>query len=158
MTKINSLAYKTIVLSVLFAYLLRKKKKISGRRKWVTDWLLQRESLSHVNLLAELKFGKTDWFIFLRMDKETYLKLLDQVSPLIQKHRTEAVSPHKTQTVTLRFLATGRYYKDLKFSAITSPQALNLKIPETIRFIYQVLRREHLKVSTGQTNKFCKFD
>ena len=95
MTKINSLAYKTIVLSVLFAYLLRKKKKISGRRKWVTDWLLQRECLSHVNLLAELKFGKTDWFTFLRMDEETYWKLLDQVSPLIQKHRTEAVSPHK---------------------------------------------------------------
>jgi len=36
MTKINSLAFKTIVLSVLFAYLLRKKKKTSGRRKWVT--------------------------------------------------------------------------------------------------------------------------
>jgi hypothetical protein len=44
-----------------------------------------------------------------------------------------AITPHKTLSVTLRFLATNRNYGDLKFSAVISPQALGVIIPETCR-------------------------
>lgn len=60
----------------------------------------------------------------------------------------ETISPHERLTATLRFLATGRSYEDLKFSVIISPQALGQIIPETCYAIHSVLKREYLKVST----------
>ena len=58
------------------------------------------------------------------MNESTYLTLLSMVSPLIQKKNTtmrQAITPHERLTATLRFLATGRSYEDLKFSTIMSP-------------------------------------
>jgi len=49
--------------------------------------------------------------------------------------------------MTLRFLATGRSYEGLKFSAAISPQALGVIIPETCAAIYEVLKKDYLKVS-----------
>ncbi|VEN57307.1 unnamed protein product [Callosobruchus maculatus] len=43
----------------------------------------------------------------------------------------QSISPHERLTATLRFLATGRSYEDLKFSVAISPQALRQIIPET---------------------------
>jgi len=37
--------------------------------------------------------------------------------------------------------------KDLKFSAAISPQALGVIIPETCAAIYEVLKKDYLKVS-----------
>jgi len=48
---------------------------------------------------------------------------------------------------TLRFLATGRSYEDLKFSYAISAQALGKIILETCCAIYEVLRQKYLKVS-----------
>ena len=82
------------------------------------------------------------------MSESTYLTLLSMVSPLIQKKDTamrQAITPHERLTATLRFLATGRSYEDLKFSTIMSPQALGKIVPETCRAIYKVLK-EYYKV------------
>ena len=57
----------------------------------------------------------------------------------------QAVTPHERLTATLRYLATGRSYEDLKFSTIMSPQALGKTIPENCRAIYKVLK-EYCKV------------
>ncbi|XP_064103415.1 uncharacterized protein LOC135213365 [Macrobrachium nipponense] len=46
---------------------------------------------------------------------------------------------------TLRYLATGRSYEDLKFSVAISPQALGRIIPETCEVIWKVLRKEYMK-------------
>ena len=43
-----------------------------------------------------------------------------------------AVTPHERLSVTLRFLATGRSYEDLKFSAAISPQALGVIIAKNL--------------------------
>jgi len=54
------------------------------------------------------------------MDEHTYFELLNLVTPLMMKKNTklrEAISPHERFTVTLRYLATGRNYEDLKFTA-----------------------------------------
>jgi len=58
----------------------------------------------------------------------------------------KAISSHERLTATLRFLATGRSYEDLKFSTIISPQALSSIIPETCEVIYEVLSKKYLKV------------
>ena len=99
--------------------------------KWAKDWLLKRNNLSHINLLKYLKLEPGDWYNYLRMDSETYLELLQKVTPRIRKWDSvmrRAISPHERLSVTLRFLATGRSYEDLKFSAAISPQALGVII------------------------------
>lgn len=97
----------------------------------------------------ELKLHPGDWFNYLRMDEHTYFELLNLVTPLIMKKNTklrEAISPHERLTVTLRYLATGRSYEDLKFTAAISVQSLGQIIPETCSAIYKVLRKKYLKV------------
>ncbi|KAJ8961244.1 hypothetical protein NQ318_008927 [Aromia moschata] len=74
------------------------------------------------------------------MDEETYLQLLSLVIPLIQKQDTvmrNSITPHERLSATLRFLATGRSYEDLKYSTLISPQALSCIIPETCEAIYR---------------------
>lgn len=63
-----------------------------------------------------------------------------------------AISPHERITATLRFLATGRSYADLKFSTIISPQAIGYIIPETCIAIHQVLHQDYLKVKKKLIN------
>jgi hypothetical protein len=100
--------------------------------------------------LEELRLEPADWHNYLRMNIETYGELLNLVIPLLHKQDTRmrpAISVHEKLTVTLRFLATGRSYEDLKFSAIISPQALGQIIPETCDAIYSVVKKELMKVS-----------
>lgn len=48
----------------------------------------------------------------------------------------QAISAEERLIVTVRYLATGRSLEDLKFSAVISPQALGVIIPETCKAIY----------------------
>nr|CAI5837488.1 unnamed protein product [Callosobruchus analis] len=125
---------------------LKKPKRY--RTVWCKNWLRKREQYSHINLLNELKFAPKDWHNYLRMDEETYLKLLSMVTPFIKKQDTvmrQAIPPHERLTATLRFLATGRSYEDLKYTTIISPQALGVIIPETCDAIYKVLLKDYFK-------------
>ncbi|KAJ8882316.1 hypothetical protein PR048_014118, partial [Dryococelus australis] len=57
----------------------------------------------------------------------------------------KAISPHERRTVTLRFLATGRSYKDLEYTTIESKPALSKIIPETSETLYQALKEDYVK-------------
>jgi len=77
-------------------------------------------------------------------------RTLQKVAPRIRKCdcvMRRATTTHERLRVTLRFLATGRSYEDLKFSAAISPQALGVITPETCATIYEVLKKDYLKVS-----------
>ncbi|KAK4881514.1 hypothetical protein RN001_004833 [Aquatica leii] len=83
------------------------------------------------------------------MDIDTYTYLLELVTPYIIKENTcmrTAISPHEKLTASLRFLATGRSYKDLEFTTIIPKQSLSEIIPETCKAIFKVLKNEYLKV------------
>ena len=98
--------------------------KVKERKVWSKQWLRKRLTYSHVNLMKELMLEKDDWFNYMRMNHETYLELLNQVSPFIEKKDTrlrEVISPHERLSATLRFLATGRSYSDLKFTTVHLP-------------------------------------
>ncbi|CAB3221184.1 unnamed protein product [Arctia plantaginis] len=87
------------------------------------------------------------------MDSECFEELLNMVTPLIQKQDTvmrESISPRERLTVTLRFLATGQSYEDLKFSAVISPQLMSTIIPETCSAIYKCLKH-FIKMPTTQS-------
>ena len=58
----------------------------------------KKQELSHINLIRELQDIPDDWKNYLRMNKETYLDLLERITPLIKKQDTamrSAVTPHE---------------------------------------------------------------
>lgn len=125
-------------------------KRKRTRSKWSKQWLIDRHVNSHTHLLNELRLEPDDYRNYLRMDENTYRELLQLVSPLIQKEDTimrSAITPHERLSVTLRYLATGRNYEDLKFSARISAQALGKIIPETCKAITEGLLEKYCKVS-----------
>lgn len=130
--------------------IIKKKKKVRPRKIWSKKWLLLREKFTHINLLNELKLEPEDWFNYLRMDEATYSELLKIVIPYIERSDTrmrKAITAHERLTATLRFLATGRSYEDLKFTCAISAPALTEIIPDTCKAIYEGLKREYMKVS-----------
>lgn len=151
----RTMSEELCLVAVACAIVVKKKKANKrnikkSRSKWSKEWLLKREYFSHINLLEELKLEPDDWRNYLRMDEDTYLELLILITPLIQHQDTNmrrAITPHERLSATLRFLATGRNYEDLKFSTIISPQALGKIIPETCDAIYKVLNEKFMKVS-----------
>jgi hypothetical protein len=99
--------------------------------------------------MSELSLEPDDWLNYLRMDEDAYREILQKVTPRIIKSNTvmrKAISPHERLCVTLRFLATGRSYVHLRFSAAISPQVLSLITPETCKAIYEELKEEYLRV------------
>lgn len=79
------------------------------------------------------------------------------VRPFITKkntHLRKAVSAEERLLVTLRYLASGSCYRDLRYSSIISHELLSEIIPETCWAIYKVLK-ETIKVSLKK-NIFSK--
>ncbi|XP_018118360.1 protein ANTAGONIST OF LIKE HETEROCHROMATIN PROTEIN 1-like [Xenopus laevis] len=126
-----------------------KKKNRRKRSVWSKEWLLKRETLSHMALLQELReHNPEDFKNYLRMSDSCFEVLLEAVSPLIQRQDTvmrKSISPEQRLIATLRFLATGRTFEDLKFSTGISAQALGHIIPDTCRAIVEALKQEYLQ-------------
>lgn len=137
--------------AALILLLLQEPITKTKKRFWVKDWLLQRDTLSHMRLVRKLRnCAKDDLKNYLRMDDKCFNELLTMVKPLISKKNTKmrkAITAEERLIVTLRYLATGRSLEDLKFSAVISPQALGKIIPETCSCIYKALRKKYLKVN-----------
>ncbi|KAL4152807.1 hypothetical protein QTP88_000640 [Uroleucon formosanum] len=103
------------------------------------------------------KIEPDDWRTYLRMDEDTYIELLNLVTPLVKKQNTvirTAITPQERLSTTLRFLATGRSMQDLKYSVAIYPQSLGQIIPETCTAICKVLRRDYLKFPNSEDE--CK--
>lgn len=129
--------------------LIIKKLKVPKKRRAQKSWIEKRATYSHVNLIKELVNEPDDFRNYLRMDETTYRQLLDLITPLLQRNDTvmkRSITSHERLTATLRYLATGRTYEDLKFSTCISKSALSNIIPETCDIIYKVLKQEYLKV------------
>jgi hypothetical protein len=94
------------------------------------------------------------------MDEDTYLELLNFVSPVIGKEDTvmgTAVSVHERlgATLTLRFLATGTNYEDLVLGGNFSRSTREF-FPQTCTAIYKVLRKEYCKVNHEHLFKYLR--
>lgn len=59
----------------------------------------------------------------------------------------QSISPHERLAATLRFLASGMTYEELKFPTAISPQRLGVIIPETCLCIMKALK-DYIKVSS----------
>jgi hypothetical protein len=94
------------------------------RRRWMKDWLQKREKYSHVVLLKEIGVTESeDYRTYFRMSEGAFDKLLRMVEPFLIRKDTnmrESLPVNEILAVTLRYLATGRNFEDLKFSAVMS--------------------------------------
>jgi biotin synthase-like enzyme len=89
--------------------------------------------------MEELRSSSNDYCNYLKMSEDNVISLLEKVRPLIEKEDTvlrTAITAEERLAITICFLAIGRSYEDLTFSAIISPQALAKILPETCRAIY----------------------
>ncbi|CAI6352409.1 unnamed protein product [Macrosiphum euphorbiae] len=84
------------------------------------------------------------------MDERPFQSLLEMIRPKITKQDTNmrlSVTAEERLIVTLKYLATGNSYEDLKFTSAISPQIIGKIVPETCMAIYEALKNDYLKVS-----------
>ncbi len=84
------------------------------------------------------------------MDETAFEELLTLVTPLIQKSETNMrvpISPLERLSITLRFLATGNTFEDMKFMTAISPQSIGRIVMETCEAIVHCLK-EYIQVGT----------
>ncbi|RUM45877.1 MAG: hypothetical protein DSY80_02855 [Desulfocapsa sp.] len=82
------------------------------------------------------------------MNGNSFDELLAMVTPLIEKQKTimrDPISPSERLSVTLRYLATGNSFEDLKFSSAVSPGKI---VIETCEALITCLG-PYIKVSTN---------
>jgi hypothetical protein len=93
-----------------------RKRKRSSRTK---GWLKTRNVLGHNNLIKELKLSSSpDYKNYLRMCPLTFGRLLELITPLVQRGHTsmrEATSPKQRLFATLCILASGLTFENLRF-------------------------------------------
>lgn len=149
----------SVAIALVFA--LDSDKPPGKRRKWSKDGFLKRETYGHVNLLQELRVNEPEDFRnFLRMDAPSFDELLGLVEPLIRKEDTvmrPSISPSERLSITLRYLASGNSFEDLKFLTARSPQAIGKLVIDTCEAIILCLKRQQtIKVSKVVNNlKTC---
>lgn len=84
------------------------------------------------------------------MNSSAFDILLNLVGPTICKMDT-VMRPNITSSeiliATLKFLATGNSYEDMKFSIYIFTSSLSHIIPETYKALYEVLALQYLKVN-----------
>jgi hypothetical protein len=89
--------------------------------------------------MEELRSSSKDYCNYLRMSEDNVISLLEKIRSLIEKEDTvlrTVITAEERLAITIRFLAIGRSYEDLTFSAIISLQALAKILLETCRAIY----------------------
>lgn len=149
----DSTKRKNILAAVCCAFLasaasLLQVSKRRERRWWVRPWLDQQKgNIPLVNEFIEANDLKT-YKNFLRMDEETFNKLLNKIAHKITKQSIyrECIPARIKLLITLRYLATGETFRSLMYSYRIHETTISLFVPVVCKAIYDELRSEYLKV------------
>ena len=88
-----------------------------------------------------------------RMDISLFDELLEKVKPHLTKKDTnmrDSISAHDKLCVTLRFLASGQSYTQLRYAFRISTSAISEFVPEVCKAIYNVLEEDYMSLPTSQ--------
>lgn len=120
-------------------------------------WYKERHVYSNETLLKELRVSEPeDYRNYMHMNSATFDELLKMVAPIISKKNTvmrESIPAYTRLSVTLRYLATGNTFEDLKFGNAVSPQSISRIVMETCRAIIHCLKG-YIKVIKMHTFSF----
>ncbi|KAJ8929968.1 hypothetical protein NQ314_017291 [Rhamnusium bicolor] len=138
-----------------------------AKRSWAiatkTISQLKARTLSHLPLLEELRQNDpNDFKNYLHMDDVVFNELLNLVKLKLTKQNTqmqECIPSYERVVATLRYLATGQTYEELKLSTGISAQALGNIIPETCQVLYEKLKNKYMKgrLSDSRAIEWTKF-
>lgn len=147
-------------LAIVLAFAVSNKRAAKKKKRWVNEWIAKRRQYTHLNLLNVVRVSDPkDFHNYFRMDMETYNQLLSMVAPLISKINTntrESIPATERLAVTLRYLATGRTFEDLKFSSIISPTTISIIVIETCQAIITVFK-DRIQVNKNKNIFFFIF-
>lgn len=119
------------------------------RRWWVRPWLEDKQTAGLKLVNKEFKEDPEQFKQFIRMNEQSFNKLLDRLKPQLEKSNTnfrDAISARDKLIVTLRFLATGETYRSLMYTFRISESTISLFVPDVCSAIYNTLKHEFLKV------------
>lgn len=124
------------------------------RSAWVKEWVQKRSSDGFcVKLLRELQEEEPLLYNnFIRVTHEQFDYLLMLVKPLIEKQNTtmrESIAAADRLLLTLRYLATGDNFNSMQFLFRIPQCTISKIIPEALDAIYEVLKKEYLKVGVS---------
>lgn len=141
---------KKACFAIILASVLKANKK-NKKRRWVKYWMTKKSQYSHLNLTQDMVLGNDldDYENYFRMNEDLFEELLSLVSPYISKqdtHLRQAITPREKVAITLRFLATGRSFKCLRYSSILSSATIGEAVISTCRTLIYVLK-EYIKVN-----------
>lgn len=137
-----------IVITCLLSAGVSLLKKKRNRRWWVKPWLTQEGNKNISEHLCKSE-DITSVRNFLRMNENTFEKLLEMVEEKISKRDTHLRSciPAKLKLIiTLRYLATGESFTSLMYNFRISLSSISLFIPDVCKCIYETLKNEYLPV------------
>lgn len=134
-----------VIALMVIAESSNEKYKNGKKRKWQKEWLADKEQYSNAKLLKKIRESDPfDYKNYMRMNEDCFNDLLEKLSPFIKKQDTfmrDAISIETRLSITLRFLATGNSFEDLKFTYTVSPQAIGRIVIETCQAINLVLKQ-----------------
>jgi hypothetical protein len=129
---------KASCLAIILDYATEEETVYLKRKSsiWTKDGLKKISVFGHGNLIKELEMSSPlDYKNYLRKCPSTFSELLELIMSLVQKEVTnmrEAISPKQRMFVTLRFLASGLTFENLKFKTAIAAQTLGRIIIETV--------------------------
>ena len=133
-------------LAIALAVRLKKEKR---KRRWMREWLKKINEYIHENLLKDLRLSEpSDFQNFLRLDATSFDELLKMITPRIEKRNNtmrDAIPPSQRLSITLRYLASGNNFEDLKFTSAISPQSIGIIVMETCTALIRSLK-DYIKV------------
>lgn len=157
----DSVQISKILTTVILAVSSTLSLQISRKRKWwVKPWLVNKDK--NLKIVEEfLKCGdEKSYKNYLRMDEETFAKLLNMVKHKITKSDTnfrKSISPEEKLLITLRYLATGESYKSLMYNYRIHDSTISLFVPEVCEAIYDELKTKYLPVSYHDEGEFFSY-
>jgi len=117
-----------------------RRRERRRRRHWVRPWIQRRPFYGvYEKLMIELRREDPSSFHnFLRMTPAMFDELLDRLTPRLTKQDTfyrEALQPGLKLALTIRHLASGNKYADMKFSWRVPHNTISLVVREVCQAI-----------------------
>jgi len=111
----------------------------------VKEWYKKRGKYTHLNLLREISetHAESDYKNYYRMNEQLFIELLIKITPYLTRKDTvmrDSLWVEERLALTLRFLATGRAFEDMKLSFTISPSAISQVVIETYEALICVLQ------------------
>lgn len=148
-----SLIKKKIAAKIMILYVLkRKQKKRKSKRKWVSDWLMRRESENVTKkLLFELQNNDSDLFNnYSRISPQQFDFILKNITVRTQKQSTNMrrpIDPNLQLIITLRFLATGESFRSLSYQFRVGISTIAHLVLRNCEAIFDFLKTDFLMVN-----------